>query len=138
MLQEFLNEFAIKSKSIFLISIIYISNIRIILLDLHTERCFKITKEKKKYTSSKCRNLRTNRATNSQGSITCVVCKQLQYQQKFLVLAVFCMHSTGRLACYEHRVVRFDTRRRVFAYYERITQCSCHATAPGRKHTKNS
>ncbi len=33
------------------------------------------------------------------------------------------MHSTGRLSCYEHRVVRSDTRSRVFAYDVRITLC---------------
>ena len=26
---------------------------------------------------------------------------------------------------------------RVFAYYKRITRCSCHAMPPSRKHTKN-
>ncbi len=47
-------------------------------------------------------------------------------------------HSTGRLSCYEHRVVRSDTRSRVFAYYECITRCPCHATAPSIKHTKTA
>ncbi len=33
-----------------------------------------------------------------------------------------------------------STLRYIFAYYERITRCSCscHAIAPGRKHTRNS
>ena len=62
----------------------------------------------------------------------------LKYKQKFLVIAMSCMHSTGRLVCYEHRVVRPDTRSRVFAYYERITRCSYHAMLPGRMHTKHS
>ncbi len=70
----------------------------------------------------------------------CIIVCHTYYsmKKKFLVLAVFCMHSTGRLSCYEHGALRSDTRSHVFAYYERIKQCSCHAIVPGRKHTKNS